>query len=172
MSDLVSVKNISPGLRVTLTLDGTDHKLAVLEGVTESEFLGSDSLVLSRSDGGTPDQGTGIADDDGDAAASDDGSSMPEDSSGSEGGTLEAGQITVFQENASEWHSVSFAQNIEDARVVMGPLSFNGSEPATVRVRNVSEQGFEFQIDEWEYLDGFHLTETVSWLAMSEGTHT
>ena len=41
-----------------------------------------------------------------------------------------------------------------------------------MRVRNVTDTGFEFQIDEYDYQDGIHGSETVSWLAMSEGSHT
>ena len=59
-----------------------------------------------------------------------------------------------------------------DARVVMSPITHNGGQPAIPRVKNVTETGFEFQIDEWEYLDGFHIEEDISWIAMTEGSHT
>jgi len=45
--------------------------------------------------------------------------------------------------------------------VVMGPPTHEGWHPATVRVRNVTDTGFEFQIDEWDYLDGAHALEDV-----------
>ncbi|MEM8732403.1 MAG: hypothetical protein AAGF79_21035, partial [Pseudomonadota bacterium] len=54
----------------------------------------------------------------------------------------------------------------------MGPVTNNGGDPLTTRVRNVTDTGFEFQMDEWNYLDGPHTTETIGWLAMSEGSHT
>ncbi len=84
----------------------------------------------------------------------------------------EAGSVTVFQNSADEWHSVSFVQAIQDAVVVLGPVEANGGDPAVTRVRNVTDTGFEFQVDEWDYLDGAHTTETIGWLAVSEGTHT
>ena len=83
----------------------------------------------------------------------------------------EAGSVTVEQETADQWHSVSFGQEIEDAVVVMGPLSYSGPDGATTRVRNVTDEGFEFQIDEWSNLDGWHMAETVGWMAVSEGVH-
>jgi len=32
----------------------------------------------------------------------------------------------------------------------------NDADPMTMRVRNVTDTGFEWQIDEWDYLDGVH----------------
>ena len=84
----------------------------------------------------------------------------------------EAGSVTVEQQAADQWHSVSFEQSIENAVVVMGPLGFTGGQPAMTRLRNVTDEGFEFQVDEWAYLDSYHLPETIGWMAISEGTHT
>ena len=85
---------------------------------------------------------------------------------------LEIGTLEVAQDDPDAWHSVSFDETIEQARVVMGPLTDNDSQAATLRVRNVTDTGFEFQIDEWDYQDGLHGTETVSWIAVSEGSYT
>ncbi|MEM1264508.1 MAG: hypothetical protein AAGI50_00665 [Pseudomonadota bacterium] len=84
---------------------------------------------------------------------------------------LELGTADIAQSDPDGWVRVDFDAEIADAVVVMGPLSANGSEPATVRVRNVEETGFEFQVDEWEYLDGVHAPETVSWMAATAGVH-
>ena len=85
---------------------------------------------------------------------------------------MQIGSLTVEQSNSRQWHKVAFDAPILNAAVVMGPLTLNGGQPASVRVRNVTETGFEFQIDEWEYLDGAHISETISWMAGSVGTHT
>ncbi len=79
--------------------------------------------------------------------------------------------LTVTQADADEWQSVSFDGSIEDAVVIMSPLSADGSDPVTVRVRNVTDDGFEFQIDEWDYLDGSHMSADVSWMAASAGDY-
>ncbi|WP_299964079.1 M10 family metallopeptidase C-terminal domain-containing protein [uncultured Roseobacter sp.] len=84
----------------------------------------------------------------------------------------QSGKATVVQDNAAQWHTVTFESVIENAVVVMGPITLNGVEQATTRVRDVSDTGFQFQIDEWNYLDGAHIQETVGWLAISEGSHT
>ncbi|WP_195822435.1 M10 family metallopeptidase C-terminal domain-containing protein [Roseobacter sp. MH60115] len=84
---------------------------------------------------------------------------------------IEIGNTRVEQMDANQWHSISFDQAIENAAVVMGPASSDGDQPLTVRVRNVTENGFEFQIDEWDYLDDYHIPVNISWMAGSVGDH-
>ncbi|MEL6977215.1 MAG: cadherin domain-containing protein [Pseudomonadota bacterium] len=85
---------------------------------------------------------------------------------------LEAGTETFTQGAAGNWFSVAFDGPIANAVVVLSHNSANG-DLFTYRVRNVDENGFEFQLDEWDYLDGTHAqAETVSWLAVSAGVHT
>lgn len=83
----------------------------------------------------------------------------------------ESGTITFSQANGSQWHIVQFAQALDDPAVVMGGLTANGSQASTLRVRNVTDLGFEFQLDEWDYLDGRHVSETASWIAIEQGAH-
>ncbi|MEM9045369.1 MAG: SdrD B-like domain-containing protein [Pseudomonadota bacterium] len=84
---------------------------------------------------------------------------------------LELGSLEISQDARGLWTRVDFETPIPDAVVVVGPLSYNGVHEATVRVRNVDETGFELQIDEWSYHTGWHMEETVSWMAASEGKH-
>lgn len=83
----------------------------------------------------------------------------------------EAGSLTVSQSGAGQWHSVAFSRSYANPVVVMGPLSFHGSQPATLRVRGVTSTGFQFQIDEWDYMDGRHYAETAGYLVVEAGTH-
>lgn len=92
----------------------------------------------------------------------------PPPSAGSMG---EAGRTTVSQNDAGQWHTVSLQNSYTDPVVVMGPASYNGSEATTVRVRNVTSTSFEFQLDEWDYLNGPHADETVSYLVVEAGSH-
>ncbi|MEM9044724.1 MAG: G8 domain-containing protein [Pseudomonadota bacterium] len=86
-------------------------------------------------------------------------------------GRLELGSLDIKQEASHLWTRVDFETEIPNAVVVVGPLTSNGPHEAMVRVRNVDETGFELQIDEWSYLDGWHTQETVSWIAATQGTH-
>lgn len=85
---------------------------------------------------------------------------------------MQIGDLRVTQVDGTQWHSVTFDQTIENAAVVMGPASSEGLNPLNLRVRNVTDQGFEFQVDEWDYLDGAHGEVSVSWMAGSLGSHT
>ncbi|MBM7069100.1 G8 domain-containing protein [Actibacterium sp. 188UL27-1] len=84
---------------------------------------------------------------------------------------MEVGTENVVQKGPSQWHKVSFDEAIQNAVVVMGPISDENNQPAVARVRNVTSEGFEYQIDEWDYLDGKQIEVEISWIAGSEGTH-
>ncbi len=85
----------------------------------------------------------------------------------------QSGLETVLQDDEDEWHSVTFAATIINPVIKMTVLTNDDGDPYTVRVRSVTDAGFEYQIDEWDYLDGVRgVDETVSWLAIAEGTHT
>jgi hypothetical protein len=80
---------------------------------------------------------------------------------------LEAGEAQLNH----TWLWVPFSRKFSDPVVVAKPASANGSDPATVRIRNVTADGFEIRIQEWDYLDGWHTMETVDYLAMERGTY-
>ncbi len=67
------------------------------------------------------------------------------------------------------WQRVSFTTTFYDPVVVANPLSLNGADPATVRIRNLDSTGFEIRLQEWEYLDVGHLLEQVGYLVMERG---
>jgi hypothetical protein len=83
----------------------------------------------------------------------------------------EVGKITAAQASKSTWQSVALNNSYVNPVVLMQPLSYNGGHPSTIRIRNVSASGFEFQIDEWDYLDGAHTTETMSYVVVEAGVH-
>lgn len=83
---------------------------------------------------------------------------------------FEAATLTTNQSNKASWHEMSFESRFDSPPIVtMGPISFNGGDPSTLRIRNVSEDGFQFQIDEWDYRDGSHTEESFSYLAVQSG---
>ena len=85
---------------------------------------------------------------------------------------VELGQVVMRQAGPFHWRTVTFTDPIENAVVIIGPLSRNGGDEATARVRNVTDTGFQVQVDEWDGLDGAHALETFTWMALPEGTHT
>jgi hypothetical protein len=83
---------------------------------------------------------------------------------------MEIGEVSVLDHN---WKQVNFSRCFADPVVVAKPLSYNGIDPAVVRMRNVDSRGFDIRIQEWEYQDGTHdISETVSYVVMERGSHT
>lgn len=76
-------------------------------------------------------------------------------------------------DDPERWTAVRFEQAFAAPPVViMGVPSANGVHQLTVLVRNVTTEGFEFKLDEWDYLDQQHTSETVSWMALPQGQYT
>ncbi|HBE68944.1 MAG TPA: serine protease, partial [Planctomycetaceae bacterium] len=82
-------------------------------------------------------------------------------------GIGEAGRITV----TDEWTTVSLDQSYTDPVVIAGPASFAGTDPVTIRLRNVGPNSFQVRLQEWDYLDGNHANETVSYVVVESGTY-
>ncbi|GAB4198190.1 MAG: hypothetical protein Tsb002_32940 [Wenzhouxiangellaceae bacterium] len=86
--------------------------------------------------------------------------------------TFEVGSVNVNQSNSGQWRTINLSQSFSNPVVVMGPPTFNGNQPTTIRVRNVTSSSFEYQMDEWEYLDGGHINETIGYLVVEAGSST
>lgn len=85
--------------------------------------------------------------------------------------------VSAGQANATLWNPVTFTRTFAPSPaappvVIMGPaISADGNAHA-VRVRNVTSNGFEWQIDEWDALDGAHAGSiTIHFLAITAGDH-
>ena len=83
----------------------------------------------------------------------------------------ETGTVSIAQANRRQWHRVNLHRSYRNPVVVLGPLTSNGAQPATVRVRGVGANGFEVKIAEWSYLDGAHAAETVGYMVVESGRH-
>ncbi|MBW2740052.1 MAG: hypothetical protein JRE64_14680, partial [Deltaproteobacteria bacterium] len=82
-------------------------------------------------------------------------------------GTVKIGEVSVNH----NWKRVAFNDTFIDPVVVANPLSCNENEPAVVRIGNVDATGFEIRVQEWDYLDGVHTTENVSYIVMERGSY-
>lgn len=80
---------------------------------------------------------------------------------------IAAGEITIDH----QWQRVEFGRTFVDPVVIVKPLSGNGGDPATVRLDDVDGTGFSVRLQEWEYLDGWHVTEEVGFIVMERGRH-
>jgi len=83
----------------------------------------------------------------------------------------ETGTVSTNQTSSNQWHMLSFENTYSNPVVIIQPLSWGDTNPAVVRLRNVTGTNTEFQIDEWDYLDGVYGTETMGYLVMESGAH-
>jgi hypothetical protein len=81
----------------------------------------------------------------------------------------EVGKVTVNQSSPTQWHKVTLINTYANPVVILQPPSHNGGDPSTMRLRHITANSFEFQIDEWDYRDGTHIMETMSYLVMETG---
>ncbi len=81
---------------------------------------------------------------------------------------IAAGVVTNVTGN---WQTVTLAETFNDPIVIVGPAGSNDLDPGVVRIRNVTGGSFEIQLKEWDYLDGAHANESVSYLVMERGVN-
>jgi hypothetical protein len=103
----------------------------------------------------------------------------------SDGTTTHASQVTVTVDNQTgvatalhkytfdhNWVTQSHSSSFGSPVTLAKPISYDGGQPAHTRLGNVSGSSFDSKVEEWEYLDGSHIDETVSSLTLEEGTGT
>jgi len=85
----------------------------------------------------------------------------------------EVGKIVRNQTGAgADWYTVNLNNTYTNPVVVMHGLSYNGGDPTHLRVRNVTSTSFQWQMEEWDYKDGNHTTETCPYIVMEAGAKT
>ncbi len=80
---------------------------------------------------------------------------------------IQKGEVSVGQ----SWKFVPLTKAFINPIVVAEPMSAKDSTPAVLRIRYVNNIGFEIRVQEWDYLDGKHTTETVGYIVVEAGHH-
>ena len=84
----------------------------------------------------------------------------------------ETGVVTVEQPDNNTWFRVDLKKAYAQKPVVIAsPLTAFDSNPAQVRIKNVTTTSFEYQVEEFEYLSGKHGAESFSYLVIEQGRH-
>ena len=81
---------------------------------------------------------------------------------------IEIGEVAV----TGDWVRVALETTFTDPIIVAGPAGFNDAAPGVIRLRNVDSTGFDIKFAEWNYQDGIHGEEFVSYLVVEKGLHT
>ena len=74
----------------------------------------------------------------------------------------ETGTITVTHNTIN----IPLENTYHNPVVVVGTLTNEDDSPATIRVKNVTATSFDIYIEEWDYLNGTHSPETVSYMVV------
>lgn len=86
---------------------------------------------------------------------------------------IEMGNVTLNDTfTTPTWTSVLFAQAFPTVPLVVSLPTNQGSDPANIRIRNVTTTGFEILQTEPTANDGPHLAMNTAYLAIEQGTHT
>lgn len=85
---------------------------------------------------------------------------------------MEMGAVTVADTSVSAtWTSVSFLSSFDSTPLVFALPTTDGSDPATLRIRNVTTTGFELVQTEPTANDGPHAAMPTAYLAIEAGVH-
>jgi hypothetical protein len=97
-----------------------------------------------------------------------DSSSTPDNNGEAPGPALEYGTVNA----STTWQRISFNTSFTNPIVVAKIVSMIDRSPCIVRIKNLDATGFDLRIKEWDYLDGKHGVERVSYLVMEQGSYT
>ena len=83
----------------------------------------------------------------------------------------ELGSIRLGQMERGRWERFALKGHHGRPLVIATISTYNGSHPAHMRLKHISQGGFSAAIEEWAYLDGQHWTEDVGYLVVTQGRH-
>jgi hypothetical protein len=80
---------------------------------------------------------------------------------------IEAGEVS----GDHNWTRITLTKTFVNPVVVAKITTYNENDPAVIRIRNVDSIGFEIRIQDWQYPDDIHSTESVSYTVIERGTY-
>ena len=83
----------------------------------------------------------------------------------------ECGSFIAKTPNRQAWNFVQLQDAFENPVVIATIVSDNGPKSGLSRLRNISSDSFEYQLQEWSYQDGKHFDETIHYVVIEAGNH-
>lgn len=71
----------------------------------------------------------------------------------------------------SSWENITYNASFTNPVVIAEPVSYISNEQAHIRIKNVGSNSFEVQVEEWQYQDGVHGNEQISWIVFEKGEY-
>lgn len=83
----------------------------------------------------------------------------------------QVGRMPWRQQNRQTWGRMSLGHEYENPVIIAQIQTRNGGDPSHIRLTAVSSTSFQFKLEEWDYLDGVHVSETIAFVVFEAGTH-
>jgi len=83
----------------------------------------------------------------------------------------EAGMINQKQEGGGSWYTADLQRAYSNPVVLMNATTYNGGNASHIRLRPKNGSSFQYQVEEWDYLDQAHTNETIAFLVVESGIH-
>jgi lysophospholipase L1-like esterase len=83
----------------------------------------------------------------------------------------EAGIATRKQDSGGSWYTVNLQGAYANPVVLMNMITANSDQASHIRLRPRSSRSFDYQIEEWDYLDQSHVSEVIAFLVLEGGVH-
>ncbi|ASC71580.1 uncharacterized protein XM38_025320 [Halomicronema hongdechloris C2206] len=71
-----------------------------------------------------------------------------------------------------QWQTILLDESYINPVVIVSDPTLNGSDPAAIRLRKVTQDSFQIRLQEPNYKDGKHINESVSYLVIEAGDWT
>ncbi len=81
---------------------------------------------------------------------------------------IELGEVEIDH----NWVRIEFENSFINPIVVARAPNVEDNDPSVVRIKDITTSGFDIRIQEWNYLDGNHIKETVSFIVLEQGNYT
>ena len=83
---------------------------------------------------------------------------------------LTIGETSTISDLNHNSQTIELQHSYNDPVVFAQPLSYNGSDPATIRIEDIQSDSFTASIQEPNYEDGWHTEESFNYFVLEVGT--
>ncbi len=83
----------------------------------------------------------------------------------------EAGMVDLAQPSNDYWHTLALGHEYRNPVAFAQLVTRNGPDPSHIRLF-VDNGQVQLRIEEWDYLNGFHVIESINYFVLESGVHT